>query len=136
MSRIKPLPRAEAPEAIQANYDAMFAIVKIMELMARYNVSLSAEASEIPAFETFHIKVPCPWDKKGLVMRKGIEAVQGMNYELVDGIKVFLDGAWVLMLPDPDEATFHIWVEAASKNQARALMKEYSQKLHTWQSPH
>lgn len=118
----------------QPNYDAMFAIVKIMELMARYNVSLHAQAEEIPAFETFHLKVPCPWDKKGLVMRKAIEAVQGMNHELIDGVKVFLDGAWVLMLPDPDEATFHIWVEAASKNQARALMKDYSQKLHAWQS--
>jgi mannose-1-phosphate guanylyltransferase/phosphomannomutase len=118
----------------QANYDAMFAIVKIMELMARYNVSLHAQSQEVPSFETFHLKVPCPWDKKGLVMRKAIEAVQGMNHELIDGVKVFLDGAWVLMLPDPDEATFHLWVEAASKNQARTLMKEYSQKIHAWQS--
>jgi len=118
----------------QPNYDAMFAIVKIMELMARYNVGLHAQAAEIPPFETFHLKVPCPWDKKGLVMRKAIEAVQGMNHELIDGVKVFLDGGWVLMLPDPDEATFHIWVEAATKNQARTWMKEYSKKLQTWQS--
>ena len=112
----------------------MFAIVKIMELMARYNVSLNAQAQEIPPFETFHIKVPCPWDKKGLVMRQAIEAVQSLTHELIDGVKVFVDGGWVLLLPDPDEATFHIWVEAASKNQARALMKEYSQKLHAWQA--
>src|ERR1700759_3579584 len=102
----------------------MYANVKIVELMARHKMKLNTLASEVPEFETFHQKVPCPWDRKGLVMRRAIEAVQPLKHELVDGVKVFENGSWVLMLPDPDEATFHVWVEAPTKNEARTLMKE------------
>jgi mannose-1-phosphate guanylyltransferase/phosphomannomutase len=118
----------------QPCFDAMFAIVKIVELLARHKVSLSALEAEIPAFETMHQKVPCPWDRKGLVMRRAIEAVQKLPNELVDGIKVFVNGSWVLMLPDPDEATFHVWTESGDKTEARALLKEYSLKIQQWQN--
>jgi len=118
----------------QPSFDAMFAIVKIVELLARHKVKLNALSEEVPEFETFHQKVPCPWDRKGLVMRRAIEAVQSMHHELVDGVKVFENGSWVLLLPDPDEATFHVWVEASTKNEARTLMKEYSQKIKVWQT--
>jgi mannose-1-phosphate guanylyltransferase/phosphomannomutase len=118
----------------QPCYDAMFAIVKIVELMARHKAQLHDLVQEVPALETFHSKVPCPWDRKGLVMRRAIDALRTGHAELVDGVKVFMDGSWVLLLPDPDEATFHIWVEAPTKNQARTLMKEYSEKLQEWQT--
>ncbi len=118
----------------QPCFDAMFAIVKIVELMARHKTKLHDLAASVPTFETFHQKIPCPWDRKGLVMRRAIEAVQGQSSELVDGVKVFVNGSWVLMLPDPDEATFHVWVEASDKNEARSLMKVYTQKILTWQS--
>jgi len=118
----------------QPSFDAMFAIVKIVELMARNQAKLHELAEEVPSSETFHQKVPCPWDRKGLVMRRAIEAVQSQPNELIDGVKVFMAGSWVLMLPDPDEATFHVWVEAPSKNQARTLLKEYSQKIKEWQT--
>lgn len=118
----------------QPNFDAMFTIVKIVELIARRNVKLHALAQDVPAFETFHQKVPCPWDRKGLVMRRAIEAVQPYRNELVDGVKVFINGGWVLLLPDPDEATFHIWVEAPTKSHAWTLLKEYSEKIKVWQT--
>ena len=118
----------------QPSFDAMFAIVKIVELLARHKVTLGSLTAEIPAFETLHQKVPCPWDRKGLVMRRAIEAVHKMPNELVDGIKVFVGNSWVLMLPDPDEATFHVWTEGADKTQARALLKEYAQKIQLWQN--
>ncbi len=119
----------------QPCFDAMFAVVKTVELMARHKVRLNSLVQDIPPFETFHQKIPCPWDRKGLVMRRAIEDVQSCKNELIDGVKVFMDGGWVLMLPDPDEATFHIWVEAASKTQARHLLKEYSEKIKAWQHP-
>ncbi len=118
----------------QPSFDAMFAIVKIAELLARHKVTLSALEKEIPAFETMHQKVPCPWDRKGLVMRRAIEAVQNQPSELVDGVKIFMNGSWVLLLPDPDEATFHVWAESGDPAKATALLKEYAQKIMQWQN--
>lgn len=125
----------------QPCFDAMFAVVKMTELLASRRASLPAGqaglhalAKDIPEFETFHQQVPCPWDRKGLVMRRAIEAVQPFRNELIDGVKVFTDGGWVLLMPDPDDATFHIWVEADKKADARILMKEYAERLKQWQS--
>jgi mannose-1-phosphate guanylyltransferase / phosphomannomutase len=118
----------------QPCFDAMFALAKIVELMGRHQIKLSAVTEGVPAFETFHQKVPCPWDRKGLVMRRAIEAVEGLPNELVDGVKVFVEDGWILLLPDPDEATFHVWVEAPDKAQARQLLKEYSKKIESWQT--
>ena len=67
-------------------------------------------------------------------MRRAIEAVQKLPNELVDGVKIFVNGSWVLLLPDPDEATFHVWTESGDKTEARALLKEYSQKIQLWQN--
>jgi mannose-1-phosphate guanylyltransferase/phosphomannomutase len=66
-------------------------------------------------------------------MRRAIDALRSDQTALIDGVKIFMNGSWVLLLPDPDEATFHIWVEAPNKTEARTLMKEYSEKLREWQ---
>src|SRR4029077_7059235 len=71
----------------QPCFDAMFAIVKIVELMARHKARLHALTEEVPSFETFHQKIPCPWDRKGLVMRRAIDALRSQHAELVDGVK-------------------------------------------------
>lgn len=118
----------------QPCFDAMFAIAKVVELMSRHSTKLHELAASVPTVETFHQKVPCPWDRKGLVMRRAIEIAGQGPCELVDGVKLFKNGAWVLMLPDPDEATFHVWVEASDKNEARTLLKEYAQKITSWQA--
>src|SRR4029077_2230544 len=60
----------------QPCFDAMFAIVKIVELMARHQAKLNALAGGVLDLETFHKKVPCPWDRKGLVMRRAIDALR------------------------------------------------------------
>ncbi|AHY46726.1 Nucleotidyl transferase [Rubrobacter radiotolerans] len=54
----------------------------------------------------------CPWSAKGRVMRELAERFGG-NPEtvLTDGVKVALEDAWVLMLPDPENPTFHVYCE-------------------------
>jgi mannose-1-phosphate guanylyltransferase/phosphomannomutase len=66
-------------------------------------------------------------------MRRAIEAAQEQPNELVDGVKLFMNGSWVLLLPDPDEATFHVWAESPDQAKARTLLKDYAQKITLWQ---
>ena len=45
---------------------------------------------------------------------------------LVDGVKVLHDnGAWVLALPDPEDAVTHVYAEAATEADVRRLANEY-----------
>jgi mannose-1-phosphate guanylyltransferase/phosphomannomutase len=117
----------------QPAFDAMYAIGKILEMMAKEKIHLNRISREIPAFEVMHKKIPCPWDKKGQAMRYAIDEAKGKKAELVDGVKIFFDKNWVLLLPDPDEAYFHIWAEADNEKTAKDLLREYADKVRKWQ---
>lgn len=118
----------------QCAFDALYAIGKILEMMASTDSRLSRLAREIPHFEVLHEKVPCPWDKKGTVMRNAIEFAQDNKHELIDGVKIHLSNTeWVLMIPDADESYFHLWVESRSEKHSRKLVEEYSAKIKDWQ---
>lgn len=117
----------------QPAFDAMYTIGKILEMMAKEKIRLNRLSRDIPSFEVFHKKLPCPWDKKGQAMRHAIEEAKGKKAELIDGVKIFFDKAWVLLLPDPDEAYFHVWAESEDEKHSKELIKEYGDKVKKWQ---
>jgi mannose-1-phosphate guanylyltransferase/phosphomannomutase len=121
----------------QCAFDALYSIGKIIEMISVMDMRLSRIAREIPSFEVIHERIPCPWDKKGLVMRRAIEHAAGKRHELIDGVKIYLgDGEldWVLMLPDAEESCFHLWAETAARGRARKVAEEYIQKIKNWQN--
>jgi mannose-1-phosphate guanylyltransferase/phosphomannomutase len=117
----------------QPAFDAMYAIGKILEMMAKEKQHLNRISREIPSFEVLHKKIPCPWDKKGQTMRCAIEDAKGKKAELIDGVKIHYKNSWVLILPDADEAYFHIWAESEDDGTARELLHEYAEKVRKWQ---
>src|SRR5919112_677878 len=80
----------------------------------------------------------CPWSAKGRVMR-GLAERFGSNEDaiLTDGVKLNLEGgAWVLMLPDPDNPVFYVYAEteglagggeAAGEDGSESLVSEYAE---------
>lgn len=117
----------------QPAFDAMYAIGKILEMTAKQKIHLNRLSREIPAFEVLHKKIPCSWDKKGQTMRFAIEEAKGKKSGLIDGVKIFMKKSWVLLLPDADEAYFHIWAESEDERTAKELLREYTDKVKKWQ---
>jgi mannose-1-phosphate guanylyltransferase/phosphomannomutase len=66
-------------------------------------------------------------------MRFALEESKGKKCELIDGVKIFFESSWVLLLPDPDEAYFHIWAESEDEKTSKDLLKEYAEKVKEWQ---
>lgn len=112
--------------AFQPAFDAMFASVKLLELLAKTGLSLEKVAEGIPPFYQYHQRVPCPWEEKGAIMRLLIEATKKEKVDLTDGIKVYHKKDWVLMLPSTNRSLFHIFAEAGSQKEAEALAEKYA----------
>ena len=73
-------------------------------------------------------RLECPWSAKGRVMRGLAEKFGGdPDAILTDGVKLNVEGGWVLMLPDPDNPVFYVYAEPEGGNGARPkeLMGEY-----------
>lgn len=117
----------------QSAFDGMFAIGKILELLAKQETKLSRLRREISDFNVVHTKHPCPWDKKGFILRKIVEEHQKYKMDLIDGVKIwFDDNSWILFLPDADEAFIHIYVESPREKDVQKYLSEYTTKLYQW----
>ncbi len=110
-------------------FDAVAALVKLLELLARHDTRLSAVVDDLPRPHIAHETVVTPWEQKGLVMRTLVERTDPSRLVLVDGVKVLHDDGWALALPDPAEPLTHIWAEAGSDADARTRAQEYSRRL-------
>jgi len=120
----------------QNAFDGMFAIAKSVELAASKGTPFSKTMQEIP-FRTFlETTIPCVWEMKGAVMRKMSEDSLDKEASFIDGIKVCFGEDWVLVLPDQTQPFIRIVVEAKKEATARALLKEYCDKVESWKKEH
>lgn len=110
-------------------FDAVFSLVKVMELMAREEISLSKAKAMIPRVERGYLEAECPWDEKGRVMRELFEENQDQHVETTDGLKIFHEQGWALVLPDADEPVFKIYAEANTSEEADALTQMYWNRI-------
>ncbi len=109
-------------------FDGAAALLKILDLLARSNRSLSEVVDGLPKVHLVHETVVTPWEQKGMVMRSLME-MGSRNVELVDGVKIIHTNGWMLALPDPEDPVTHIWAESATDNEARQLAQEYARRI-------
>jgi mannose-1-phosphate guanylyltransferase/phosphomannomutase len=110
----------------QPAIDGLMAVAKLLEYLAIQKTRLSEVASSLPAYFTAEAKVECPWEAKGRVMRRLSARYAEGQVEQIDGLKIYLDGQWVLILPDPDQSAFYVYGESTSDEQVKALVEEYA----------
>jgi mannose-1-phosphate guanylyltransferase / phosphomannomutase len=73
-------------------------------------------------------RLECPWSAKGRVMRGLAERFGGdPDAILTDGVRLNVEGGWVLMLPDPDNPVFYVYAEPSKAEgvSPKELMSEY-----------
>ena len=112
--------------AMQPAFDGMLAMLKLLELLSTFEVSLSDVVDDLPPYYLSRTTVNCPWEHKGKVMRILSEQYRERRARPIDGIKIDLGKEWVLVLPDADRPLFHIIAESVSNEQAQALAEKYA----------
>lgn len=115
---------------MHAGFDALFSFAMLISLLQESNVSLSEVASATPVFQLAYDMVPVSWEMKGTVMRNLAEDERGgAPLEMLDGLKVLIDDAWVLVLPDAVEPLFHVYAESPTEAGSHHLVDEYAKKI-------
>ena len=127
-------------------YDAVTALCKLLELLAGQERPLSELVAELPRPTLVHAALPCPWGRKGLVMRLLNEQLASRRLDLMDGVKAYDERGWVQVLPDPDEPLVHLYAEGAtnelteelarrSRRSSRRSCRETSRSSELWSKP-
>jgi mannose-1-phosphate guanylyltransferase/phosphomannomutase len=113
------------------SFDGAAALVKLIALLGRSGESLAQVAARVPEIAILRTEVETPFEQKGLVMRTLMEQLAEEDSELVliDGIKVLSPTGWVLVVPDPEEPTTHVWAEGADRADSERLSSGYVERL-------
>lgn len=112
--------------------DSAMSIAKILEIMAKQDKKISELIDEIPKYEVFKTKMPCPDDKKEKVMKTLAEQTKDdpsvKEVDETDGVKLYLENGWVLMRPSGTEPIFRVYSESKDKETAENLAITYKKK--------
>lgn len=118
-----------AGEAFPLFFDACSTLIRMLDVLARTGRTLTSLAATIPAFHIRRGDVACPWEAKGRVMRLLAEELQGEQVDMLDGIKVYADGGWTLIVPDADGPLLQIYAQGATEAWADAQVAVFTEKI-------
>jgi len=117
------------PDFIYAT-DGMYAIAKIIEMLANVDKTVEEIDKMIPHLVMKKINLPCTREDKGKIMRRFMEDTMQFKQQLIDGVKIFLnDTDTVLCIPDKARNLVHLNVETVSAEITDVLLEEYKQKV-------
>ncbi|MBT9589220.1 NTP transferase domain-containing protein [bacterium] len=117
--------------SFSSGFDGMFAFAKFLEMVCFMKKPISEYEAEIPDLHLRHYQVECEIAAKGRVMRALLERLGDKQVEVIDGVKVFETGGWVLIVPHRSLPEMQMWVEAESDERMAELAEEYRGMIRT-----
>ncbi|MEA3419815.1 MAG: sugar phosphate nucleotidyltransferase [Campylobacterota bacterium] len=113
--------------------DSMYAALKILEMLVKYNIKLSELVSRTENFYHTHSAIECPQALKGKMMRKFLEDARDKRSSSADGVKIWLtDSNWILMIPDQYSDHLNLYIQAENEAAGQAIYDQYKEKIESW----
>ena len=112
--------------------DAIFATLKILEMMAAARLKLSDLADALPGYVRAQREIHCSFDSMGTIMRRLIEETADRPRDVIDGVRVYTQDSWVLIIPDRENPVFHLIAEAKTPDRLNEVLDEYVAMLNGW----
>ncbi|MHB1341170.1 MAG: sugar phosphate nucleotidyltransferase [Coriobacteriia bacterium] len=108
-----------------ASYDAVMTLGMLLKMLDRLGTTIDEVVETLPAFHLRHASVPCPFERKGAVMRHMSELSQEREVEMTEGVRVPEDGGWALVLPHASEAVVEIFAEGETDESVQSIIRRY-----------
>lgn len=115
------------------HHDSMYACLKIIEMLIKFDLKLSEIVKRIEPFYYSYTKIACTQALKGTMMRKFFEDAKNKESSSVDGVKIWVEKHdWILMIPNQYEDALNIYIQAKNKKRGSALYEKYRVKIQEW----
>lgn len=119
------------PEFLTAS-DGMYSACRILEMLAATGLQLSELDLTLPKRHQSTVSVPCPYERRGTVMRRAMDHSEGMQRLLVDGIRLTEGQISILLAPDKEQALFTVTAEADNQDDAMRERDRYAELVSSW----
>ncbi len=110
-------------------FDAVFAIINILEFMKQNNYTSDFLYDIIPQFYMNEIEVECDKKDKGKIIKELIKDNKDGNLETKEGVKIYTKEGWVLILPSIEKSSIGIISEGFNSEVAKEICVEFENKV-------
>ena len=114
-------------------FDGAMGSLALANYLLSQGTSLAWLYRSLPDINISSREIYCPWESKGEVMRRLVEENKNRQLDMIDGVKVRYDDAWVMVLPDDSKPLCHVYSEAQSMEAAEDLTDFYAKKIKDFQ---
>ena len=121
--------KEEMLEQFTMHFDSVAGFIKLLDFLSVNQTSLSSLVDMIPEIHMHRQEVECSWNAKGKVIRKLIQEHSGSKIETLEGVKMYTDNGWVLVLPDNDKPVCNVIGEGMNAEFAEELTNIYVRKV-------
>lgn len=111
------------------HFDAITGLVRLLDYMAVNELGLSELIDMLPEIHMHRQEVECGWSSKGKVIRRLIQENSGNKVETLEGVKVYNERGWVLVLPDAEKPMVKVIGESTTAEFAEELTNIYARKV-------
>jgi mannose-1-phosphate guanylyltransferase/phosphomannomutase len=113
--------------------DAIYATLKIMEMLSRWNEKLSNISKIVEEFYYHQYKIKCNQEMKGKIMRKFLQIAKDKKSSTVDGVKIWENSTdWVLMIPDQFGEHLNLYIQAKDEIAGEEIARKYESVIKQW----
>lgn len=109
--------------------DGLLAAGKIVEYLSATGKRINEIKRQIYQPRLAKGVVLVPWNERGRIMRRLAMDFGEQRVESLEGIKLLVDGGWVLINPSTDEPVFEIVAESSNAQNAASILKNFQDKV-------
>jgi len=113
------------PAFFNLTRDGVFGAALVVEALALRGCKTSDFVRELPRYYQVRTAIECDIERGELITKSLVDELKGLDLDLTDGIKVWLDEGWILIRPSRTEPKIRIICEARSRARAEELLREY-----------
>ncbi len=115
-------------------YDPMITFLRVLKFLTIEDKPLYEIKESLPASNVTNTLIHCTIEEKAAVMRMLNIDADPEKTELIDGIKIYEDNAWVLILPDATQPIVHIYAEGETNKQRDEIIDKYTIKVRKFKN--
>lgn len=114
----------------QTCFDSIFAVVKILEILAKKDITLSNLAGEIKEYNRTGFIIECQHEKKDEVIETFLTKFEkGSKINTIDGIRVDLEESFILIRPSRFEPLIRVYIESKSAPRLQELTESVKKMI-------
>lgn len=114
---------------LEQKYDPMITCLLILEFLTYEKKALYEILRDLPKPNLISTTIHCTFEEKASIMGMLSSETQRANVELIDGIKIYNDNSWILLLPDASLPLIHIYAEGETEKERDMLIQSYYNKI-------